>query len=453
MLWLSVLRMPDRELRLGELLLVAEAFAGGFYVAVSRGLFVPMLAYSGYSLESISWVVLPAGLGGIALSAAIFRRSEAVTGRFRALLLSSHLLERVLWLSPPFLIQWLAAEAAVYALGNVFSLLTSLLLGVLTFSYFSSEGDVVRVSVRRSAAGAAASLLGAFFMTYLPTVMEPPTVYYVLYLTAFAMGLVSTATLLLVPRMPLRVEELPRATGGVQEEAMVKGVNAYLVLVLMNAGGNLVGLAWSPLLRRLNAPLYVPLALSLAGNLGSLLGSFAWRSYRAYLAAMAANTLLTAVIPFVRVSEVHPLISLMTSFTFMGANLLGMQLFAQLSGRLGRVKASVFSTSAGYLGLLLSTALSIAVRAPPDVALLAAALFKLLAVVVAMLAIPETAVVPERRVYEYSRLIYSTSLYGYTFTVQASREFLRTMLEMLATVALVTLIYLVYRLTALLAGV
>jgi hypothetical protein len=130
-----------------------------------------------------------------------------------------------------------------------------------------------------------------------------------------------------------------------------------------------------------------------------------------------------------------------------------MQLFAQLSGRLGRVKASVFSTSAGYLGLLLSTALSIAVRAPPDVALLAAAVFKLLAVVVAMLAIPETAAVPEKRVYEYSRLVYSTSLYGYTFTVQASREFLRTMLEMLATVALVTLIYLVYRLTALLAGV
>uniref|UniRef100_A0A7J3X896 MFS transporter n=1 Tax=Thermofilum pendens TaxID=2269 RepID=A0A7J3X896_THEPE len=444
--------MPGRELKPGELLLVAEAFTGGFYVAVSRGLFVPMLAYSGYSLESISWVALPAGLGGIALSAAVFRRSEAVTSRFRVLLLSSHLLERVLWTTPPFLIQWLAAEAAVYLLGNMFSLLTSLLLGVLIFSYFPSEREVVRVSVQRSAAGAAASLLGALFMTYLPTVAEPPTVYYVLYITAFAVGLMSTVTLLLIPRMPARVEE-PLQPGDLQEAAMVKGVNAYLVLVLMNAGGNLVGLAWSPLLRGLNAPLYVPLALSLTGNLGALLGSFAWKSYRAYLAAMGVNTLLTALIPFVRVPEAHPLLSLSTSFTFMGANLLGMQLFAQLSRRLGRVKASVFSTSAGYLGLLLSTALSIAVRMPPGAALLAAASFKLLAVVVAMLAIPETAVVPERRVYEYSRLVYSTSLYGYTFTVQASREFLKAMLEMLATVALVTLIYLVYRLTALLAGV
>jgi len=168
---------------------------------------------------------------------------------------------------------------------------------------------------------------------------------------------------------------------------------------------------------------------------------------------MSVNALLTAVIPFVRTPEAHPLISLTTSFTFMGANLLGMQLFAQLSRRLGRVKASVFSSSAGYLGLLLSTTLSVAVRMPPSAALLAAAVLKLLAVVVAMLAIPETAVVPERRVYEYSRLVYSTSLYGYTFTVQASREFLKTVLEMLAAVALITLIYLVYRLTALLVGV
>ena len=444
--------MLSRELKLGELLLIAEAFTGGFYVAISRGLFVPMLAYSGYSLESISWVALPASLGGVALSAAIFRRSEVVTSRFRVLLLASHLLERVLWLAPPFLIRWLAAEAVVYTLGNVFSLLTSLLLGVLIFSYFPSEGEIVKVSVRRSAAGAVASLLGALLMTYLPTLVEPPTVYYTLYLAAFAVGLVSTITLLLIPRMPTRVEE-PLRAGGVREEAMVKGVNAYLVLVLMNAGGNLVGLAWSPLLRELNAPLYVPLALSLMGNVGALLGPIAWRSYRAYLAAMSVNALLTAVIPFVRTPEAHPLISLTTSFTFMGANLLGMQLFAQLSRRLGRVKASVFSSSAGYLGLLLSTTLSVAVRMPPSAALLAAAVLKLLAVVVAMLAIPETAVVPERKVYEYSRLIYSTSLYGYTFTVQASREFLKTVLEMLAAVALITLIYLVYRLTALLVGV
>lgn len=429
-------------------MLVIEAAFGGFYVSITRGLFVPMLAYSGYPLELLSLVVLPTGLAGAISSFYIYRHSGFISSRFKLFLFISHVSERLLWALPPLLLFSPAAESLVYMLGNLTALITGLLLSVLIFSYFS-PGEVIRVSVNRSAAGAAASLLGSLYMTYLSANVPAPEVYYMLYISAFAAGLVSSASLALVPRIPTSVAE---PVGTAPEEVVVKSGNAFLVLVLMNAGGNLVGIAWSPFLRSLNAPLYIPLALSLAGNLGALIGSYAWKGYRPYLLAMAANTLLNLTIPLVKQPELHPYLSVLTSMTFMGANLLGMQIFAQLSSKLGRVKASVFLTSSNYVGLLLVTLLSTLFPMKPQHALVVAALIKLAGVAVAALAIPETAVVKGRRVYEYSRLIYSTSLYGYTFTVQASREFLRTTLEMLATIALVMLIYIVYRLSLLLVG-
>lgn len=440
--------VPERSSRIGEVLLTLEAAFGGFYVSISRALFVPMLTYSGYPLELLSLVVLPTGLAGAALSLHVYRRSAFVSSKFKYLLFLSHIGERILWVLPPFLLTWPMAESLVYMIGNLAALLTGLMMSTLIFSYFSAE-YVIRVSVSRSAAGAAASLLGSLYMTYLPATMSPPDVYYVLYISAFSAGIISSISLALVPNIP---STIPEPVGSVPEEIVVKSSNAFLVLMLMNAGGNLVGLAWSPLLKMLDAPLYISLALSLTGNLGALLGSYAWRGYKPYLVAMLANTLLTAVIPVVNQPSIHPLLSAFTSMTFMGANLLAMQIFAQLSSKLGRVKASVFQTSAGYVGLLLASLLSTLFSMSPQSALVAAAFIKLLGVFVAALAIPETAVVEGRRVYEYSRLVYSTSLYGFTFTVQASREFFKTMLEMLATVALVVLVYTVYRLSLLIAG-
>ncbi|MEM0376664.1 MAG: hypothetical protein QXM99_06195 [Thermofilum sp.] len=440
--------MSARSSRAGEILLVLEAAFGGFYVSIARALFVPMLTYSGYPLELLSMVILPTGFAGAVLSLYIYRHSGFVSSKFKPLLFTSHIGERLLWVLPPFLLASPAAESIVYMLGNLAALTTGLLLSALIFLYFP-ERDVVRVAVSRSASGAAASLLGSLYMTYLPTVMPAPDVYYVLYLSAFAAGVISSISLALVPNIP---SSIPEPGGALPEEVAVKSGNAFLVLMLMTAGGNLVGIAWSPLLKALNAPLYIPLALSLAGNLGALLGSYAWRGYRSYLAAMLVNSLFTALVPFFSQPEAHPLLSFAMSATFMGANLLGMQLFAQLSGRMGRVKASVFQTSSNYVGLLLAASLSTLLPMSPQAALLAAALIKLLGVVVAAIAIPETAIVKGRRVYEYSRLVYSTSLYGFTFTVQASREFLKTMLEMLATVALIVLIYVVHRLSTFLAG-
>ncbi|UNQ73959.1 hypothetical protein [Infirmifilum sp. NZ] len=435
---------------LAKILLVAEAFFGGFYVSITRGLFVPMMAYSGYRLDALSAVLAPTGLGGILLAHELYRNPRRVTGRFRALLLTAHVAERVLWLLPPLLLSNPYLLSADYLAGNIVSVLVSMSLGILIYTLFPTR-EVIEVSVHRSAAGAAASILGSLYMTFITAVQQAPTSYLISYLTAFLAGLVSSITLLLTPNVPASIQEAVEAAPP-HEEAKIKGSVVFIVLIALFAGSNLVGIAWSPLLKQMGAPVYVPLALSVAGNLGGLVGAYFWKSYRGYLVAIAINAFLTALIPYIPYPPAHVAISFMTSLTFTGANLLGMQVFAELNERLGRVRASAFLVSANYAGLLVASLISASSILTPFSGLILAAFLKLIGVLMAMLAIPETAVIPERRAYEYSRMIYSTSVLGYTFTVQASREFFKTSLEALALAALITLLYVIYRLSWLIVG-
>ncbi|MEZ0346774.1 MAG: hypothetical protein ABWK01_09500 [Infirmifilum sp.] len=436
---------------LPKALLVIEAFFGGFYVSITRGLFVPMMAYSGYDLSKLSLIFVPTGFGGILLAHQLYTNPEAATSRFRSLLLVTHLSERILWLLPPFLISNPYILSLDYLAGNMVSVTVSILLGVLIYSIFSKK-EVVEVSVHRSAAGAAASLLGSFFMTYLSAVQTAPYSYIVSYTTAFLAGLVSTGALLLLPTIPFKIQELSSG-GKAEKEAKIKGSVVFIVLAFLFAGSNMVGLAWSPLLLHLGAPVYISLALTLSGNIGGLVGAYLWRSYRSYLIAISINSFLTALIPYIPYPEVHIFISFLTSLTFAGANLLGMQVFAELNTSLGRVRAAAFLTGANYAGLLLASLISSMGVLSPFTGLLVAGLLKLLGLLMAMLAIPETAIIPERRAYEYSRLIYSTSALGYFFTVQASREFMKFMLETLALTLLLTILYIIYRLSWIIMGI
>ncbi|ABL79223.1 hypothetical protein [Thermofilum pendens] len=441
--------MSNTEKALARVLLVLEALLGGFYVAVTRGLFVPMMAYSGYSLENMALVFLPTSISGAALSWGLYKYPEEATRRFKVLSLATHIAERFVWLTLPFFLEKPIVVAFLYMLGNAVSAVVSIFLGSLIYSYFGDVGEVMKVSVWRSAAGTAASLLGAIYMTAVSAVLPAPQSYYVSYVTAFVVGLGSSVALLLVPAYPKQIVE----TGGrASEEVLIRGSQAFLVLTFMLAGSNLVGLSWAPLLKDMGAPLYVSLALSITGNIGGVIGSLVIKGYKAYVAGLVANTVLTAVIPFLPLPGMHVGLSFFTSLTFMAANLLAMQIFAEINSHMGRVRASAYMTAGNYLGLLVASLVALTLARSPFLGLLLAAALKLVATVLALVAIPETAIVPERKAYEFSRMIYSISLVGYVFTVQASREFVRTFIETLALVALLLLLYTIYRFEALFIG-
>ncbi len=428
--------------------LVLEAFLSGFYVAVTRGLFVPMLTYSGYSVGLLSRVLLPTSIAGIILSLALYTKPKVLTERFRYSLISLHVAERITWFLLPFFLIDPVPLSAVYLLANSLSAFVSIALSVLIFSIFGSE-EVMEVAVHRSAASSAASLLGSLFMTYVSAGVEPPLSYYICYTTATLIGLSSSLSLLLIPKIPSKVVEVAESS----EEVKIRSSTALLVLSLFLAGANMVGIAWSPFLRSIGAPIYLAVALSVTANIGGTIGSYLWRGYRAYVVAILLNTLFTFVIPFVPFPAYHIGISFLTSLTFLGANLLGIQVFSEVNRRLGRVKSSAYLTSSNYIGLLLAVLISIILPLNPSQVLISAGLVKLFGLILALIAIPEAAVVPARRAYEISRMIYSTSLLGYSFTSQVSKEFLRMMLATLVLTALIMILYIIYRVAMVLLGV
>lgn len=428
--------------------LVLEAFLGGFYVAVTRGLFVPMLAYSGYSVDLISKVLLPTSVGGILASLALYRKPEILTGSFKYSLLLLHVAERIAWFSLPFLVRDALTLATAYLLANIISAVVSISIASLIFSIFPAE-EVMEVSVQRSAASSAASLIGSLFITYVSAAVEPPQSYYFSYTTAMLIGLSSSLSLLLIPSIPSMISEASSET----EEVRIRSSIAIIVMSLMLAGANMVGISWSPFLKEIGAPVYLAVSLSITGNLGGAIGSYLWRGYRGYAIAMLLNTLATLLIPFVHIAAYHVGISFLTSLTFIGANLLGMQIFSEVSKKLGRVRASAYLTSSNYLGLLLATLLSIAWPLEPSQTLILAGFIKLSGLVLTLLAVPEAAVIPARRAYELSRMLYSTSLLGYSFTLQASKEFFKMMVAVLSLAALLVVLYIIYRVSSLILGI
>ncbi len=432
---------------LSKISMIAEAFFSGFYVSITRGLFIPMLAYSGYPVRDISLVLIPTAIGGILVSSIVYRDPSIFESVFKKIIISSHILERLMWSSLPFLLSSPSLLSLAYMLANISAALTSILIGAAVYSMFSGD-EVIEVSVHRSAASSLSSLLGSLVMTYVSATYAAPSSYYLLYFTALLIGISGSLLLMMTP-IPESISE-PRSS--VVEEVRIRSGTALLILSLMFAGSNMLGISWSPLLRELGAPVYVTVALTITGNLGGILGSYIWKGYKAYIIAMSLNSLLTAAIPFITVPTYHVAVSLLTSLTFLGVNLLGMHIFSEVNERIGRTRASAYLVSSNYIGLLAASLISSFLQSSSQNLILAGSI-KLLSTIIALLTIQEAAIVPAKRAYEISKLIYSTSLLGYSFTLQASRELLKTFISALALTTLLLMLYVLYRVAIALIGV
>lgn len=431
-----------------KILMGMEAFFGGFYVAVTRGLFVPMLTYSGYTLNMLSYVTFFAALMNVIISYLIYNYPSLLAKNIKIKLLLVHGLERLLFAVLPFLIGIPDLLILIYAIALTVTIPVGVLLNVALLNVFVQE-EFVEINVLRAALGAASSLLGSIYSIFVTAFIEAPTSYYVAYTSSSIVGLIATAVLIYYD-VPKDFSE-SRKTEKI-EEVEVRKTNTFLMLILMMSGGNLIGLAWPQLLKSINSPLYITIALNLAGNLGGIVGPYLWKGYKAYVFAIATNVAFTSAIPFLNHPLTHVFVSAVLSATFIGANLIASAIYSKYVESLGIIKASTFLTSSSAVGLLIASVLG---RYLPDVPILVfgiATLLKLLALFVCVLAIPETAVVPPRTAYGYGKLVYSISIIGYTFTVETSKRVFRLFIQLVALALLLTLILLLYELITMLAA-
>ncbi|MEM0015293.1 MAG: hypothetical protein QXX81_02365 [Zestosphaera sp.] len=432
---------------LTKLLMASEAFFGNFYIAVTRGLFVPMLTYSGYSLDKVSQVSFFAALMNVIISYLIYNNPDMFSRNVRLKLLSIHASERVLFALLPFLIGSPDALVLVYSVALTVTIPVNVLLNVALMSVFVLD-EFVEINVLRSAVGAAASLLGSLYSMVLTAFLEPPTSYYVAYVSSSLIGLMATLSLAYYT-MPADFTSLSKTT---REEAEIRKVNTFLMLVMMIGGGNLIGLAWPQLLKSLDTPLYVTILLNVAGNVGGVIGPYLWKGYRGYVLAMTFNILFTSSIPLLRHPWMHVGVSAALSATFIGANLIASSIYSRYVESLGVVKASTFLSASNGVGLFIASVLGKYLPGSPPLIFSVATMLKFLGLLVVALAIPETSIVPPRTAYGYGKLIYSASMLGYTFTVETSRKILKVFIQIIALAFLLTLILLIYELLAVLSS-
>ncbi|MEM4035792.1 MAG: hypothetical protein QXU97_04185 [Fervidicoccaceae archaeon] len=427
-----------------------ESFLGSFYVTVTRGLYVPMLAYSGYDVEEISAVTVAAALLGVLASYACYRRSNEFSSRIEAALPIVHGLERLLWLCLPLAARDAFLLSLCYSAALAITIPVGALLNVALFSSLGPEA-FTRISAERAAVGSAASILGGLYAVEGSMLIGRGQTFFDLYLSSCLVGLLGTLSLLFLPlgALPEGSPVPSRLARGEAEEARV---NVFVMLSLMMAGGNLLGLAWPPLLRDIGAPLYGAAALSLFGSLGGVVGSLALRGSRSYLLGVILNTTLTGVVALVRAWQIHVTLSFGLSATFVGANLLAASVYSRYVHAIGVGRASVLLSAANAIGMLAAALAGLALGSDYPALLALSASLKALAALVASLGIPGASLVEPETAREYARLLSSASLLGYNLAMGVTRAVARLLVESLALAALVALVLLIYEVASILAG-
>lgn len=426
---------------ISKVLLLLEALFGGIYVSATRGTFIPMVAYAGYSVEEISLVLMLSAIGGVAVSYVVYVKLSSLTGRGRALLMIMHVSERFFWCSLPIFLAQVELISIVYLLGQVTSILTSILLTALILEGFD-EKTAVEMFVSRAAFSSAASLIGSIMTTYIAAIMPAPDRYYLIYFGSGSVGLLSSIFLMFVKPQGRGVA--PRRPE-VSLEVEVKKVSVYVMLTFMFLGSNLLALGWPPLLRDIGAPLWIAVALNVSGGLGGMVGPYIWRSYKQYALAVLLNSITVLFILSTSAAYVHLLISFILSVTFVGANLIATSIYSRYVEAIGSIKASTLLISSNMLGLFFSTLLG-AVAKEPSTLILLSFFSRIFASILTLIAIPEAAIVPYKTAYGYARLIYSTSLIGYTLTVETSKEVIKLAVKVLALTLVIGILIFIYRL-------
>ncbi|MGB9630740.1 MAG: hypothetical protein ACP5JF_03695 [Candidatus Methanodesulfokora sp.] len=428
--------LNDRE---SKIILVVEAFFGSLYVTVTRGLFIVMLSYSGYEMSSISIVSLFSAILGVVVSYLLYYKQSIIYGRFKLKMVISHGTERFLWMSLPFFVWNREITALLYSLSMAITVPVGVFISSAMMALFKEE-ELDDLNAKRNIAGAAASLIAGIFMTLSLAFLPAPERYYIPYVSAGLLGLSSTLAISMLKIQRLEEERILK----LREEDRIKLSTTFIFLIIMFTGSNILGIAWIPYLKNIGAPSYIAALMNLIGSVGGIVGPYLFRSYRHHRIAISTNALATLSVPFFLVPIVHPVLSFVTSATFVSVSLLSMLIYSNYVENLGIARASVLLTTSSFIGLVIASLLGLFLQ--PFLLLILAGLSKIIAALIVTFAVPETAVVPKEVAMGYARLIHSVSTAGYMTIAVISRQAVITALKIFALSLLLILVYFIYRL-------
>jgi len=422
-------------------LLVAESLFAGAYIALTRGLFLIFLVSIGQDVKGISFVVLLSSFLPVIIGFMLYRNPRFLVRRVKLKLSIFHLSERLIWFIMPLTADLLVISL-LYSLCIVFS---SFISTFLTFTIYGllKEEEIKDVTSKRTAAGNVSSIIGFTLGTLLLAILGSAEKFLYIFSLGALIGILSTISVLFMNLSRLEDAELPK---GVKEPEKIFSVSTFFIAFLF--AGNLLSIVWTPyLMTELGGPEFLVASLSLAGTVSSIAASLFWgkRSLKSLRIGLILNVLSPILILFIHAPYYHLGISIYNSFAYTAANFLGLFLFARYNEWFGAVKSSTLIIVVGNLAQLIAAIFGLVSGANYLLSFLIIIALYCGSLALAILTIPEVAIVPEALARTYSLVLYRSSLFGYRVAIEISKETIFTIFRIIALTIVFSALYLIYR--------
>ncbi|MEM3898075.1 MAG: hypothetical protein QXO04_05655 [Nitrososphaerota archaeon] len=431
-----------------KLPLVLEMAFAGTYLALTKNLLVIYLASIGFNVGGISIVTMIAATIASMSSIMLWRFPGFLTRRVKPKLLLFHALERIFWI-PMVFARDLLSIAIFYAVISASTSVISAFMNLLIYSSFGEAG-VRDVTAKRTIAGNLMTTIGSAAAMTMLAILPRDLKFAIIFITGSLVGLLSTLALSFADMRHLEGFEVARR---LEKPEQMFTVSSFLLAMLTSS--NLLGIVWTPyLMGVLGAPDYLAAALNFVSTIFGILGSLFWarRSLGSFRLALGGVTLVPIAAFITPMPVAHLGISAFGTFMFTGASFLGNFLFARYLREFGAVRSSIIFSALTNFSQLLATPFGILLSQNYMLLFASVISIRLLSVILAFLAVPEVAAVPEDVARTYSQLIYTNSLMGYALIQETSREIVALTIRLLALAAVLALLYAIYRLVFLLAG-
>ena len=425
------------------MLMVLEAFFGGYYVTITRSITPILLVVSGYTAEDLLLLNGFAGLASL-LAALSIRRVLENAKDIRYYLLISHITERALWVLIPVFSWSKQYVVLLYSAAVLASTSTGIAMSTSFYSLFRDRAYRDLIAYRTSMSSVA-SVLAQITALIALAAMEGFQKYILLYTTAFAVGLVSSTLLLFTPpiKLGLRETRLP-----VIDESEVRATITYLLLVSLLSASSTLNIVWVPrLIKDLNAPDYMVVALGLTQIVTNIFASMFWRmrSLGSHRVAVAGLSIAPLLVYFSPITLAHLGIAVFYSFSMVGTNLYAATMYAGVVNKIGALRSGLMLSTSNALALTISGFIGYALSFNTAYVFILASLFGAIGLVIGLIAMPEIAVVSREHSRFYARILYMTSIASYNFVMFTVVETAIITLRLIGLILGILLLFLIYK--------
>ncbi len=424
-----------------SLMFILEAFFGGFYIAITRGITPIFLVTIGYGIKDL---MLLNGLGSLfALLLVIMIYNLGSISVTKSKLIMALLIERIIWFIIPFTSFDRRLVLLAYGLALASTLPSSIFMNIAILSLFLGD-KYRRVVSLRGALGGIASILGQLTVVLVLVAMNTIQKYYILYIIAFMTSLFSCILLSIVPNIP----KIPKTIVKAEEEVEIKASTIFLMITSFMVSTTLLSIAWTPyIMRDLGAPDYIAASIGFIQAISAVVSNVFWirRKPKTYRIAI----LLLSATPFLIYVTKNPLLHLgyaaIYGFTLVATNLYASLAYASLFKKLGAFKAGVMLSSTYFLALFLSGFMGYFLSYNIILVFIVSSIFAIVGLSIGLVAIPELAVVKPIYTRLYSRILYNISLTGYTTVVYGLTGTAKVVIKTTGLILALLILYIIYR--------